>query len=128
MSPPGARTGGGSGAYAWLDDMSTLRPAGVAPFENWSNSPLLIHDYDAWCRGGNSVQPVPVGSPPHVISGRGVALPATMVVVNPNANPPDEAAELRFTLEWNAGTVPWQLPAGSQRKKNMQSFTIVLRP
>ena len=126
MSPPGARTGGGSGAYAWLDDTSILRPTGVAPFENWSNSPLLIHDYDAWCRGGNSVPPVPLGSPPHVISGRGVFLPHTEVVVVPNPQV-TEAAELRFTLEWNAANIPWQLPAGTTRQKNMQSFTIVLR-
>jgi hypothetical protein len=67
-----------------------------------------------------------LGSPPHVISGRGVFLPHTEVVVVPNPQV-TEAAELRFTLEWNAANIPWQLPAGTTRQKNMQSFTIVLR-
>lgn len=94
----------------FLDGFAEPNGFGVtsAAFEHWASSPLVLSDYDAWCRGGTG-------------TARSVPLPSTLV---PAAS---EAAALRFTLEWSDANVPWQLPMGATRQKNIQSFAVVVR-
>jgi hypothetical protein len=113
LNPPGARMGAfpsGGPQYVWLDGY--MEPfsfsVSTAPFDNWSTPTLTVSDFDVWCQGGTGAV-------------RSVALPSTIVIAV------DEAAALRFTLEWQDADVPWQLPPGASRQKNLQSFTVVIR-
>lgn len=128
INPPGSGAGGTSDVgqgYAWLD-MTEMPPSpGLAPVpaqtqsfaENWVAAPqvpLLITDFDIWCRGGT-------GGVPTATVGRSVQLPSTLAPSAP------EATLVRFSLEWSDAVVPWQLPVGIARQKNLQSFQVLVK-
>ncbi|MCC7066777.1 MAG: hypothetical protein IT456_28540 [Planctomycetes bacterium] len=99
----------GSATYTWLDETAWV--AGQVPvaarFDNWSSVPLAIANFNVWGVGGTTTT-------------RSVLLPSTTVAL---VAPGQEAAALRFSLEWRSDV---SLGQSAPRQPNVQSFLVVI--